>query len=421
MRALVALAAFLAAACQCGPEIVTLPDGGQAGGSSSAAGGGNGGGAGGGSHPCGGACPAGKVCDESVGRCVGGCPPGQGTCAAGCCAWGTADASVPFAMSGRWPALLLDQEDRAFIVHRGYAANRLVHLSTQTDAGDFEHSAVYYQGGTSSQLDVIEDPDGGRWLTYEQAYMNNTHDVTLVHLAGDDRGYETVGHANPGTPSGLASHQGVIYVLWHQWFGGMAMSQRIGDGGFVTRQITFPNDPSWMADLRIDATGLAHVAYGSAGSTGGVFYGEGRFDAGFAFQQVAGEVSISRVALELEPDGTPQLAYSQLDGGHLYWSRRIGSGWKTEAVTTARGEGWNPALVLDPTRRPHVSYWALDGGSLHYAVRVGENAWDTQTVDVGPNTGAESELALTKAGRPCIAYSVVTSTYYGLRYGCLPQ
>jgi hypothetical protein len=372
---------------------------------------GAGGGSGGGAvsmSPCGAPCPAGQVCDVAAGRCVRGA------------GWDSVDASVPAAMSGRRPVLRIDAESRAFIVHRGYVATDRLYLSRQTDAGGFEHGAAGFQGNVDWQNDVLDEPDGGRWIALSNFYPNNTKDVALLHVAGGDYAWETLPNADFGTPASLAEHGGDLYVLWARFGGTLAISRRIGDGGFTTRGVPVPMMPSWTAELRIDSSGAAHVAYGTAGMTGGVFYGSGPLDGGIVFEQVDGELSVSRVVMELEPSGTPQLAYWQLDGGLLHWARRSGAGWQREVVSAVGGEGWNPALALDSANRPHVSYFVLDGGMAQYAVRVAPNAWERAVIDVGPSTGAESDIALTPAGRPCVAYTVTTPTYYGLRYACLP-
>jgi hypothetical protein len=238
----------------------------------------------------------------------------------------------------------------------------------------------------------------------------------------DGDAFETLADADFGTPASLAWFQGRLHLLWTRWAGPNAIALSVRDapdGGWTTMPVTVPAQPSWAADLRIDAAGTRHIAFGTAGSTAGVFYGEGPGDGGITFEQVDGEVSVSRVSLELDASGAPHLAYFQLSDGSLHYAHKTAAGWSKENVTSGGGYGWNPALALDATGRPHVSFNGVDGGSAHYAVRVGPGAWDVQVVDPGPNVGYESDIALTRSGRPCIAYNVYTATWWGLRYACL--
>jgi hypothetical protein len=409
-------AVLLAAGCQCGRDLTPIDGGGLPDASQLPDGGGADAGG------CG-TCPLGQVCDTALSRCVGGCPAGQGTCAAGCCPWESIDASVPQSMCGRKPVLLLDGEDRAFIVHRGYNANSFEALSTQNDGGAFDQEPIGFEGNSDWQNDQLVDPDGGRWIAFSQFHQNNTRDVTLFHQTGADYAFETLSDADFGTPASLGWSRGKPYVLWDR-FGeetAIALSARDApDGGWTTQPIAVPVRPSWAADLRFDASGTPHIAFGASGAMFGVFYGRGGADGGVAFEQVDGEVSVSRVSLELDMAGRPHLVYFLLSDGRLHYAVKDGAAWQKETVTSVGGDGWNPALVLDSAGQPHASFYRLDGGAAQYARRVGPGAWDVSIVDADPSAGSESDIALTRSGRPCIAYNVYTATYWGLRYACLP-
>jgi hypothetical protein len=414
---LVAALALSLAACQCGGP--SGNDGGSGGGTGGFGGGGTAGGSGGaggggGLDACGG-CPSGKVCEALTARCIGGCPAGQGTCASGCCPWTVLPGEAPnFYRSGNKPELKLDGAGLPHIVHRGRLSYVGVFHSF-LDGGALDTEFISSVPNNENwQNGLLLEPDGGMWVGFSRLNANNTKDVLVEHLHSGGADYDILGDADFGTVCGFEEHTGQLEVLWTPFTlaDTLILSRRNGrapDAGYTDQRVAIPQfmKPSWTADLRIDASGDSHIAYGVSGPTGGVYYGR-PFDGGFVFERVAGEVSISRVSLALGADGTAHLAYYQLGDQRLHYGRRLDGGWVTETVTALDGQGWYPSLALDDLGNAHVSYGddltIADAGTLHYAHRVGPSAWDLQTVDVGPGVGRESSLALDSARRPHIGY-----------------
>jgi hypothetical protein len=103
------------------------------------------------------------------------------------------------------------------------------------------------------------------------------------------------------------------------------------------------------------------------------------------------------VAMRLDAQGEPVIAYNTPDGSAVKLARRTEGGWLVEVVDPAGGR--SVALALDAAGNPRLSY-ASNTGQLKYAVRI-PSGWQIETVAAG--VFAQTSLALDATGRAHIS------------------
>jgi hypothetical protein len=370
-------------------------------------------------------CPA---VDGGTAVCIGGfcgarCPDGEAPCTEGCCPWATETVDPVENHTGGWrPDLALDGEGRPHIAHRGarFAGGDRVHY-VHHDGLEWtlRLAAVAPVKGWQASIALGDDE-----VLVGFAVLNddNTKDMVLGRWTeADGPTVEIVDRTQHGSVASIAfGPDGDLHGIWE----GTGLAQIVhgvrGEDDWTTETVDLPSAPSWMADLRVDARGIVHLAYNTSGDLpdAGVHYGR-RDGEGWSFEHLAGPTSISRVSLALDAEDRPHLAWYQQETGSLHYGRRDGDGWWIETVDDDGDVGWNPSLALDPGGHPQITYGLRDQSALRHARRLGPGAWEISVVDAGPSAGRWSSLAIDADGRPHVAYSDAEAMR--LKYAVLPD
>ncbi|HZF13873.1 MAG TPA: hypothetical protein VFE33_34200, partial [Thermoanaerobaculia bacterium] len=109
------------------------------------------------------------------------------------------------------------------------------------------------------------------------------------------------------------------------------------------------------------------------------------------------------LAMALDGTGRPQIAYSKLTPGEMDLARWQ-AGWKSAKVDAVSFPSY--AMAVDGAGRPHVAYRDFRescSDDLKYAVF--DHAWQITMVDAKTCSGQSVSIALTKDGKPRIAYN----------------
>jgi len=258
-----------------------------------------------------------------------------------------------------------------------------------------------------------------------------------------------VGEAAAGSNSGRAAPASAARIF-------LPLVVKYGPGlkPLVSQCVDCPKNISVMTShsLRLDASSLPHIAYGSDhlyhawfnGSTwlyetvdpapGVGYYTSLAFDntgkpgiayldsfnntlkfarwtgSAWTIQTVDGPTSSNTYpTLLFDSSNNPMLVYVA-DFGNFYtyqikFARWTGSAWNIyPAVET--GTSFFPSLALDKNGEPHISYFRDDykrSGGLIYASWTG-SAWSLQIVDPTNYMGKDNCLAFDNAGNPHISY-----------------
>ena len=118
-------------------------------------------------------------------------------------------------------------------------------------------------------------------------------------------------------------------------------------------------------------------------------------------------------SLRLDASNLPHIAYGS---DHLYHAWHDGVKWQTEVVDPAPGVGYSASLAFDNTGNAGISYYDDFNHRLKLA-RWSGTAWALQTVDSSPYAGYTSSLAFDNTGNPRIAYvDVDAQSIYRIKY-----
>jgi hypothetical protein len=111
----------------------------------------------------------------------------------------------------------------------------------------------------------------------------------------------------------------------------------------------------------------------------------------------------THLALALDADGSPCLAYYDAGNHKLIYASWNDGSWELETVDSTADMGWYVSLALDVAGRPRISYHDNTNHDLRYAAWNG-NSWDLQTIETTGEMGQYTSLALDANGAPRIAY-----------------
>ena len=89
-------------------------------------------------------------------------------------------------------------------------------------------------------------------------------------------------------------------------------------------------------------------------------------------------------SLALDAAGNPHIAYDDASAADLYYAKKCGGTWNTEAVDLGNLVGSHATLALDSQGVPHICYYNAETGNLRYATKPA-GVWVTEVVDASPN------------------------------------
>ncbi len=180
------------------------------------------------------------------------------------------------------------------------------------------------------------------------------------------------------------------------------------DGTWIARGVDCPKFFQGIEgqSIRLDASGLAHIAYG-----GDHVYYARRGPTGWNLETVDSSPDVGAdLSLDLDRDGYPHLAYASFWNNTLRYAYQDAWGWHRESVGVQ--VGWDISLALDEAGYAHVSYYDAGGDEMKYAYQDSAG-WHFETIASGGSSG--SSLALDPLGRPHLAYAF-DSYYLGYAY-----
>jgi hypothetical protein len=163
--------------------------------------------------------------------------------------------------------------------------------------------------------------------------------------------------------------------------------------------------------LALDAAGRPHIAYACAPAGEAAPPRYAYYDgSAWLTATISPDPAVGRIALDLDFQDRPHVAFSSLSGEEVYveYAWREGAAWRHERVARSGGgeEQSAVALVVDVAGRPHIAYPGAGPGdavpTLDYGHRMEAGRWVTETVEHG--SGVYPSLALDAAGWPRIGY-----------------
>jgi hypothetical protein len=274
--------------------------------------------------------------------------------------------TIPGAYVGNSHSLVLDEANRP---HIGYEEEvRHVQVPTRTVLTRY----VWYDG-TTWQMETVDVEEGDSpWIG-----------ARTVRLALDAEGRPHMFY--------IQLYFGLKYA-WHD--------------GTMWQIEVMPKNINYVS-LALDMTGQPHVGF-LDGSNDDLKYA---WRNGTTWQLEAvdtwGHVG-QFASLALDESDYPHISYCDQRKGFLKYARYNGTGWHIETVDSMGqpSECGNTSLTLDGLSRPHIIYQDQTGQVLKYARHDG-TIWHIEIVDhEGSDVGTDISLALDRAGRPHVSYTV---------------
>jgi hypothetical protein len=229
-----------------------------------------------------------------------------------------------------------------------------------------------------------------------------------VHAPGPTRRGESFGAAPTAagptatpTPAPVRRSVEEVLMLWDVDRVGGASSESGDESPART-------ETAVTLDAAIDVTGRPHVAYiaGQSAAQGGEMllryatHDPSTESGAWVVETVTREDALSAVALALDGEGLPYIAYTAGDG--LYIAEQAGDAWDITTVGGLALQG-KPAIAVAPdTGTPFVAYAGSDG-ALNLAYPVEGAGWQVAVIDSGGEFACPA-LALDGDGLPHAAY-----------------
>lgn len=167
--------------------------------------------------------------------------------------------------------------------------------------------------------------------------------------------------------------------------------------------------------MQIDAQGTVHLGYVSISfdDSGAFSAAELRYvglrDGAIESERVIDKLEANPllaggnyIALALDTDGRPHIAYCTAYDGALKHAFEDGAGWHTEIVSP---NGATPyvSLAVAAGGRPSIVYYDAAQSALQCAMRNG-TLWELTTVDAGAAAQSSHSIVVAQDGTPHIAY-----------------
>jgi hypothetical protein len=170
--------------------------------------------------------------------------------------------------------------------------------------------------------------------------------------------------------------------------------------------------PTSGTSLAIQGDGRPGLAYGDP--TNGTLKYACRQNGAWAVQPVDADApAIKHLALALDPNGQPRIAFQDSNSGPTLATPLAYATWTGTAWTVATADplsetgGW-PSLKLDSAGNPHISHYTRNNWDLKYTVWTG-NAWETELVYTEGIAGSFTSLMLATDDRPVITFFDLTN------------
>lgn len=212
----------------------------------------------------------------------------------------------------------------------------------------------------------------------------------------------------PGMTNALVlDNSGTPHVLY-QDFNKLTYAYRT-DTGWHTELAALPEEWYWINNptLAVDSTGTVKGAYFYYDWVPDLMYLY-RDGAGWHAQSVDGgeyweEV---RVAIALDDQDYPHLAYSVDDESLVKYAFQDGTGWHLQTIDSNPGyyDPWiYPSIQLDAADHPHILYNDYQSGILEYHWFDGSN-WRAEPISLNGDLAREVDMKLNANGYPLAAY-----------------
>jgi hypothetical protein len=249
---------------------------------------------------------------------------------------------------------------------------------------------------------IALDPSGQPHIAWTQtndtSVMGPTY--TSIHYASRVGGVwttETAGPEQGEAPSLDIDASGRPFVayapsaaMWQQAAGIHCASK---DGGIWT--VTAVDSPAFDPSLRLDPSGVPHVAYDGPN---GIRYAS-LGPSGWTNVQVAS--SGYSPSLALNQAGEPRIAYLDLQFRVVY-AERIGGVWVNSIADSTSGDDVEPSLALSPTDEPRISYESQTASRPWFAERD-NGTWTNGVIDPA-HDGYYPQTGVDQFGRVFVAY-----------------
>ena len=209
--------------------------------------------------------------------------------------------------------------------------------------------------------------------------------------------------------------------------GDLVLAERTPQG-WINETVDTAGQVGYFLSLAVDGSGQPHISYFD-NTLNDTKYAYRETD-GWRIETIDAEgqpgfhipAGFTQLVLRCEPSPSectterPQVAYLAYRykpyDGELRFATRYDWGWYIETVDSATGAGGFPSLALDAEDKPWISYyragtWDYHSGELRVAHR--ENGkWQVEAIDRSDNSGRFSDLALSPARTPFVAYYAAT-------------
>lgn len=309
---------------------------------------------------------------------------------------------------GQFISLALDSTNLPHIsfLSTFFATNYLMYAQWNGAAWDVQvvDAGNSYGYGTSITLDVSDKPHIAALTafgTLRYAVWNSSSwDIDTVDSSGYASGTVSLALDNSGSPRIAYQHQRYNLDPEH------SLEQASWNGtSWDFRTVDTASETAGPTSLALDEADNPHIAYQSGAfvmgmPTANLSYAQwnGNF---WQTQVVDGGESVGwSLAMDVEPDGTPHIAY--YDDGldtfrYAHWS---GSAWEIQTV----GPGFGYISIdLDEAGFPHLAY--ITSGGLNHVYWDG-STWVFEPVDSFMGVGGGISLKLDSQGYAHIAYYI---------------